>query len=644
MRRLTSVLLAALLLVGALQVAAAGAVRQPVVSAVQAPATARAGETFTAKVVVANRSRRRADPVQMKVVLSRDTARDRNDARIATIDVPALKAGARRTFKVTVRPKRTGQQYVVACIRKSCRTASVVVGGAPGADPAVPPPAGDPLDVTPVLDNAHAASALVDAATGGTITATGADGSVFELVVPPDGLMSDEEITLTPVASLGGLPFAGGASAVDIAPNGLQLARLATLTITPPTPIPLDRQFVFTTRGNGKDFHAYPPTQDTSAIQLQLLHFSAPGVASATAAERTAAALKIPADAQAQLEKAIGEQAAQMKRDGHFDGDVLVPNLRQYYRDVVKPRLMAATTDDTIAVLAMTSYLAWQRQAGLTATEESLATEIAEGAGLMDEVLRFAFDHGFERCMAGETAYAPVLLAIARTITVLGGPESVDDVAQERLLKCARFELDYDARLVEDTQDNRSPSHIGDHDEVVVEAHDVVLHAEFNDAGRIEVKGTQPLVATEWIHSNSHWTDESAGNAEVVDPLEVEASLPLSSRLETARDGRTRFVLNRGRPSVIIDPGELKLFYIKGGAPTPQWPSLFSYGLTFWRVWDMERIAVRPGFFRFKAFFDESLPRLGLFLEERSKHSDVDQFVRDSFSRLRMELEHAPKP
>lgn len=643
MRRLTSVLLAALLPVGALQVAATGAVRQPVVTAVQAPDAARAGEAFTAKVVVANRGRHRADPVRMKVVLSRDTEKDRNDARVATVDVPALKAGARRVLKVQVRPKRIGERYVVACVRRSCRHAKVVVNGAPGADPAVPPPPGDPLDVTPVLDTAHAVSALVEAETGATITATGADGSVFELVVPPDGLMTDEEITLTPVASLGGLPFAGDASAVDITPNGLQLARVATLTITPPTSIPLDRQFVFSTRGSGKDFHSYPPTLDASAIRLPLLHFSIPGVGSATTAERAAAALKVPADAQAQLEKIIGEQTAQMKRDGHFDGDALVPNLRQYYKDVVRPRLVAATTDDTIAVLAMTSYLAWQRQAGLTVTEVALAEEIAEGAGLMEDVLRFAFDHGFERCMAGETAYAPILLTLARTIAVLGGPESVDDLAQERLLKCARFELDYDARVVQDTQDDKSSGHIRGHDEVTVEAHDVVLHAEVNDAGRIEVKGTQPLVVTEWIHSTTFDSNETAGNAEVVDPLVVEATLPLSSRLETAKDGRTRFVLNRGRPSVVIDPGSLKLYYIKG-APTPQWPALFTYRSTFSQVWDPERLEVRPRFFRFTAFFDETLPKLGLYLEERNHHRDVDQFVTDSFCRLRMELEHAPKP
>ncbi|KAA1415924.1 hypothetical protein F0U44_20030 [Nocardioides humilatus] len=643
MRKAGSAFVVALLLVTLVPSVAEGATRLPSVKAVRAPENAVINQTFSADVVVVNKLARRTATARLKIVLSKNQTADADDVRVATIDVPELKAGARRTYKVDVVPKQAGARYLIACIGQSCRTAPVRVTK-PGQDPALPPPPGNPLDVTPVLDTAHAASALVPADTGGTITATGLDGSVFVLDVPPDGVLTDEQITLTPVTSLSGKPFAGAMSAVDITPHGLQLGQLATLTITPPDAIPLTRQLVFATREAGKDFHAYPPTQETSAISLQLSHFSDYGVGNATSTERAAAKLRAPADAQAQIEKLIGDQAQEMKREGNFDGDQLVPYLLDYYRRVVKPRLDAAVTDDTLAVLAMASFLGWTRTSQLVAADHGLSEQATEGFGLVLDVIQNAFDKGFDRCMNRETAYAPALLMLARMVTILGGPESVSDQAIDRLQKCARFELDFDARVREYTRDDRSQGHVEEEGDVEVAASDVALITTMTDAGRFETAGTQDLVVTEWLYYNSasYATDWAAGNAELVAPLRVEATIPLSSRLETSADGRTKFVLNRGRPWVEIDPGKLKLYYTKGN-PAYQFPSLFVYEGSFRSIWTPELIAARPGFFRFTAFFDESLPKLGLYLEERSTHREFDQFITDRFSRLRMELEHAPK-
>lgn len=606
------------------------------------PATVRVQQPFTARIVVVNRSRQRAGRVEMKVVLSRDDQVDTRDARVATVDVPALRAGARRTFEVRVTARRTGEQRLIACIRKRCRNAVLVVKAAVGQDPAAAPPAGNPLDVSPVLDTASAESARIAAADGGTITATGADGSTFVLVVPPDGLLGDETITLTPVASLGGKPFAGAMSAVDLKPHGLQLGRLATLTITPPATIPLSQQLVFATRQAGKDFHAYPPTQDPTAIALQLSHFSVKGVGAATNTERAAVALRTPADAQAQLEKAIGEQAQEMKRNGNFDGELLVPDVLEYYRTVVKPRLDAATSDDSLAVLASASFLSWERQAQLLAIEDAVATQIANGRALLLEVMEFAFTRSYDRCMNGETAYLSVMLAMERTLTLLGLP--IDGQALTWFLECARFELDFDARVEHHTQDLRSGSQNEEDWELTVEAHDVPLLTAYDEDNVLKTAGTLPLVVTDWRYANSasYAGDWAAGNTEVVAPLAVEANLPLSYRLETASDGRTRYVLVRGRPSVDIDPGKINLFYTKGG--TFQYPSIWPWESLFQFVWAPERLPDPPRHYRFNAFFDALPPKLGLFLEERPVHRETDDFITDDFGRLRMEIEHAPKP
>lgn len=633
----------AVLLISLAPAPAVAATRQPSVTGVRVPDTARVGQSFTAEVVVVNKLRRRTDAARVKVVLSRDKAVDSADVRVATVDVPRLKPGARRTYDVDVVSRRAGARYVIACIRSRCRAGSVLVTK-PGQDPALPPPAGNPLDVTPVLDTAHAASALVTAETGGTITATGADGSVFVLEVPPDGVLTDEEITLTPVASLDGKPFAGPASAVDITPHGLQLTQLATLTITPPAAIPLSRQLVFATRQSGKDFHAYPPTQDASQVQLQLSHFSVGGVGSATSTEREAVAGRTPDDAQAQLEKLIGEQVQEMKRQGSFDGDLLVPHLLDYYQHVVRPRLVGATHDDSLAALALASFLGWLREAHVVVVDDLVHTQITEGLALVDQVAQYAFDQGFERCMNKETAYAAALMALARLITILGGPESVGDQARERLEKCARFELDLDVRVYEYTRDDKTTGHITEIHDLSAQAHDIELLTSFNNKGRLETTGTQPLVVTDWFYSNSaaFADDWHAGNTEALSPVVVEADIPLAYRIETASDGRTRFVLKRGRARVDLDPGRINTFYTKGDADY-QYPTIFTYYSAFRGVWGPEQLTERPGIFRFGAFFDETLPKLGLFLEERDTHREFDQFITDRTSRLRMELEHAPQ-
>ncbi len=45
---------------------------------------------------------------------------------------------------------------------------------------------------------------------GGTLTTTGANGVVFTLTIPPHALVAPERITMTPVKSMGRLPFSGG--------------------------------------------------------------------------------------------------------------------------------------------------------------------------------------------------------------------------------------------------------------------------------------------------------------------------------------------------------------------------------------------------------------------------------------------------
>ena len=93
---------------------------------------------------------------------------------------------------------------------------------APATDPATPLATANPLDVTPVLYTGDRAVATIGAA-GGTLDATGADGTAYKLTIPAGALVSDADLSMTPVSSIGGLPFDSLVGAVDLQPDGLQL-------------------------------------------------------------------------------------------------------------------------------------------------------------------------------------------------------------------------------------------------------------------------------------------------------------------------------------------------------------------------------------------------------------------------------------
>ena len=70
---------------------------------------------------------------------------------------------------------------------------------------------------------------------GGTLQATGADGTVYSLTIPSGALLVETAITMTPIVSISGgdLPSAS-LLGVDLQPSGLRLYEFADLSIAPP--------------------------------------------------------------------------------------------------------------------------------------------------------------------------------------------------------------------------------------------------------------------------------------------------------------------------------------------------------------------------------------------------------------------------
>jgi hypothetical protein len=363
------------------------------------------------------------------------------------------------------------------------------LAGAKGAAGSIPPPGyfprpSHPLTVTPAPQLSHAVSKRISSTAGGTLTATGGDGTKYTLQIPPGALSSDEKITMIPVSSIAGSPLGSLIGAVEITPHGLLLLKRATLTIVPHSPVALRRQAGFGAAGGGGDFGLYPLDRGVGIV-MSLNHFSTYGVANATDAQAQTAVSHMPVRTEAQLQQLAGEILRQARESGKpIDLKALAGLYVAYYRDIVKPLTDKALTDDTYAVSASTSLLAWARQI------ENLSP--AEGGGLKDDpgisplfdgyrallakIDENAIRQRYERCVQSDDLSEIVrLLAAERQAQILGlNVGTASSLAQ----KCAHFELDVTttSHEVRFTGDANIIADIGVEDDVPI-AMDATLRA-----------------------------------------------------------------------------------------------------------------------------------------------------------------------
>ena len=134
----------------------------------------------------------------------------------------------------------------------------------------VPAATPNPLTVTFTADPAKSAKATLGQA-GGSLSATGANGVVYTLTVPPSALLRATEITLTPISQVSNLPLSGGLlGAVRIEPEDLELYGEARLTMTKAAMRPSGtRAVAFTSANSGQEFHLLPFSAPVTSAVLR---------------------------------------------------------------------------------------------------------------------------------------------------------------------------------------------------------------------------------------------------------------------------------------------------------------------------------------------------------------------------------------
>lgn len=470
---LTALLLASgLTAAGVASPAAAAARADLTVAAVTAPATATAGGRVALRAVVRNAGRRDARATTTRFAWSRDRTWGRTDTTLGQVRTRAVARRDRRTVRLTASlpASASGRGYVVVCadakrtLRESreannCRASDAVQVGSPSATPTFPLDP-DPLAVGgSTLQTARRVTATAGTEAPTTITATANDGTTYTLTIPPTALLSEERITMTPVAAVAGLPLSEGLrAAVQLEPHGLMLQTPATLVIDSPDLGALERQTPFVFHEGGEDLHAHPvaaprAADDQDVVRLQLSHFSTAGVGSGTPADRSNLAAHPPARPSSQLSSSIAE-LTRAERASQEAGNPPNPNVTQqavatleaYLDQVVSPRLDAATGNPELAPGAIAEAIAVARQIALLGDEDNpRAAAILQKVVRLLESLIATYD---TRCQQHDITAIAQLVGLARQLALLAGDESAGATrAFDAALRCARYKVELDSTV-----------------------------------------------------------------------------------------------------------------------------------------------------------------------------------------------------
>lgn len=170
-----------------------------------------------------------------------------------------------------------------------------------------------------IPETAHGARSVKITAAGGRVQVKTPSGATVTLAVPAGAIQAGTKVTMTPLSGVKALPFTGGvAAAVQLAPEGLVLARPARLSFHPSTAVRLSLQTAFAATGDGHSFHIYPGRSGRT-MTAPVLHFSVYGEGKDGAAERTSEATRTQTSPGAAVER---DQAASAS-DARVAADLL---------------------------------------------------------------------------------------------------------------------------------------------------------------------------------------------------------------------------------------------------------------------------------------------------------------------------------
>jgi hypothetical protein len=416
----------------------------------------------------------------------------------------------------------------------------------------------DPINLTTTPDDSHQTTAVIPIE-GGTLTATGADGTTYTLDIPDDALLAETEISLTPVQSLDGLPFGEGtAFAVQMAPEGLPFNNFVTLTITPAQPIPLGEQILFDFEADGQALGLALPGMDPDAIQLKLLHFSGAGVSKGLLADLEPVRQRLGGDVEARFQSNMAlaiQQAGQNGESMESLEATMSGYIDEFIKKVVKPRIAAAGESCANGRLAMETIVGIERFLELMgmASDFDLGADMAKLSTIVGEV---CLKEEYELCVEKHIVHRieHVWLSILRQTTLLGGDESaIMQKGQEYIEKCLRFDLELESTAVTEKD--------GGSFESIVKSK-VPLRAKV-EGGTVTIKGESALINDSYeVKLPGCKTNPSRGGGTfTVESLRFKGKGNLDTELGTVIDLLLKYDPGTTTESVAVDCQGLEMTF-----------------------------------------------------------------------------------
>jgi hypothetical protein len=345
----------------------------------------------------------------------------------------------------------------------------------------------NPIHLDLKLEQGSSLKAIIGP-TGGQVSATGADGTVYTLDIPEKALTVATAITLTPITSVSGGPFDGKTSyAVQLEPEGLYLYEDAILTITPTKPIPLAQQLFFSYKGDGNTVGLAIPVVDSQELKIRLMHFSGYGVSAEISAEGNgnptggnahdvylsdSATIQgqLGGDVEAAIQSLAAEAIAKMRESQESSGNTtldpqqvqtILDLMDQWDQEVIQPSLEGAGTSCAAGKEAMRKILGQERLRQMLGMGGS-STTMAQVVDLLKSGATKCIKEEYQRCVDQHVINGMIPLYVDQLrqyeIEKEGSEASIPEpenlvLARDLTTKCLTFELQFHSEGSFDTGD-----------------------------------------------------------------------------------------------------------------------------------------------------------------------------------------------